>query len=187
MSEILHWLTGNGTYRTLDHCMAGDVLWIKQYILAVVIILVLYIIYAYQNISSYMRFCEDNRIKWDDFKYLTPTALQLLATSAVFVACGCCGYLFIVIKLWLPIYRAAILCHYVLGLLSFLLIYYTFKSDWLYKNMNREYINIQNLVMIKNNLIEIKRKTGELPGGEIVDKEIGKVLNQVEDLKVGKP
>lgn len=115
LNKIYWWLTHNTTtgesYHTLRHCLSEDMVW--------VIIIVLSCLGIFHN---YLRIAlSAHKVKKSNPH--SKAAQGIYAVIMVFVVCGVTGYLFMIIRVWFPLYK----------LLAMLLIGLAGVSFWLWR------------------------------------------------------
>jgi signal transduction histidine kinase len=92
--DILRWFTGGERqYMPSTHCLRGDVLWV-----GITIFLSLLNLMGYAIIAHHWHRCSRMAAE-SDAKH------SLRKLKNIFIFCGLCGYLFIVVKMWWPAWR----------------------------------------------------------------------------------
>lgn len=93
LTSIFDWLSGNGQYMNLIHCMGHDTFWISLTVTLDVAVACGYIVIA-------MHWWKNQRLLPD-----VPAKHALAQMRNIFVFCGLCGYIFIPIKMFWPAWR----------------------------------------------------------------------------------
>lgn len=90
---MYEWATGNGFYYTLVQCLHNDI----QMVVAVAVLCAL-------TIVGYLKIAYDFWNHGKDFPKDSPSYKALRKMVWIFVCCSLCGYGFILIKIWFPVW-----------------------------------------------------------------------------------
>ena len=123
---MLDWLAGNGTYMPGWHCLGGDTAWIANNIGAAVMIVMGYVIIAWQWLASERR---HGRVSKD-------VRNALRSMMWVFLFCGVCGYAFQVVEMWWPARRLRIILMLILAVYTWRFIIFSRGMDLIVSRMD---------------------------------------------------
>jgi len=130
---IKDWLTGNNTYHTLIHCMGHDSPWIILYIISNLMVFFPYCFLAKDFLDSFL---QNNK----GIKKFSKPDIASFGMSLIFVLCAFLGYAFDLVRIWFPAYRLIAIFKILLGILSFVTLYYVNKIQFFnrYHKLERE-------------------------------------------------
>lgn len=117
-NSFVNFLTGNGEYMTITHCMNGDSVWIAALVILCMINIVLYLAVFREALSHYRK-----------LQQKTPIAKGFLTLAGVFASCAFSGYAMDILGVYFPYYRIKVLALIPLVIFTSGFVYYIKNSN----------------------------------------------------------